>query len=113
MRPRSSVSGDPVAQAKVSRRITLFAIRLLGLQVHVAKRVLCDEHGDPTPDGAKLLALLAREARLGQHGFHPDADRRLFDAGAQHIVRLLLDWSGMDSAQIARIEQQLKDDLKG
>lgn len=110
---RQSFDGDPLRQAKVSRKLTLASIRLLALQGHVAKRALCDAEGQLTPDAEKLIALLAREARLTQHGFQADADRRLFDAGAQHIVRLLIDWSGLDSAQLARVQQRLSDDLKG
>ncbi len=93
--------------------MTLAAIRLLGLQSHVAKRALCDAEGQLTGDAEKLIALLAREARLTRHGFEGDAERRLFDAGAQHIVRLLIDWTGLDSSQLARAMQKLSDDLKG
>lgn len=102
-----------VAQARVSRRVQLAAIRLLGLQSHFAKRVMCDDQGQVTPDAERLMALLAREARLNRHGFESDADRRLFDLGAQHAVRLLIDWTGMDSARLARVQQQLHDDMKG
>lgn len=102
-----------VSQAKVSRRLQLAAMRLLGLQSHYAKRVMCDGEGQVTPDAERLLALLAREVRLGRHGFESDADRRLFNLGAQHAVRLLLDWTQMDSARLARVQQQLHDDLKG
>lgn len=106
-------SSDPVRQAKVSRRLHLAALRLLGLQANIAKRVLCDEHGELTPDAAKLLALLAREARLTRHGFEENAERARFDAGAQHMIRLLIDWTGADSSKLARLQQQLQDDLKG
>lgn len=102
-----------MAQAKVSRRMQLAAIRLLGLQSHYAKRVMCDGEGQVTPDAERLLALLARETRLHRHGFESDADRRLFDLGAQHALRLLLDWTQMDSARLARVQQQLHDDMKG
>lgn len=113
MPPQSSNLGRLTAQAKVSRKISLAFARLLGLQSHYAKRVLCDDQGRVTPDAEKLLALLATEARLNRRGFQSDAERRLFDLGAQHIVRLLIDWTDMDSARLARAEQQLKDDMKG
>lgn len=105
--------GTLVTQAKASRRLQLAAIELLGLQSHFAKRVFTDGEGQVTPDAEKVLALLAREARLTRHGFQSDAERRLFDAGAQHMVRLLIDWTEMDSAKLARVQQQLNDDLKG
>lgn len=112
-----SQASDPVdrlvAKAKVSRRVQLAAIRLLGLQAHYAKRVLCDDQGQIKPEAELLLAMLAREAKLHQHGFTPEADRRLFDAGGQHIVRLLMDWTGMDSARLARLQQRLHDEMKG
>lgn len=102
-----------VSQARVSRRLQIAAIKLLGRQSHYAKRVFCDEKGQVTPDAEKVLALLARETRLNRHGFEGDADRRLFDAGAQHTLRLLIEWIKMDTARLARVEQQLNDDLKG
>lgn len=105
--------GQLVSQAKVSRRLHLWALKLLGLQSHYAKRVFCNEHGEVTPEAERLLAMLAREARLSRHGFQSDADRRLFDAGAQHMVRLLIDWTEADSARLARMEQQLNDEAKG
>jgi hypothetical protein len=74
---------------------------------------LCDEHGKLTPDGEMLIAMLAREAKLNRHGFIGDGERRLFDLGAQHMVRLLMDWTQLDSGRLARLQQQLSDDLKG
>lgn len=112
MHPRNEVN-RLTRQAKVSRRLQLLAIRLLGLQAHYARRVFCDDEGQVTPDAEKVLALLAHEARLTRHGFQSDADRRLFDAGAQHMVRLLIDWTEMDTARLARVQQQLTDDMKG
>ncbi len=102
-----------VSQAKVSRRFHLAAIKLLGRRSHVVKRVLCDGEGQVTPDAELMMAILAQEARLSRHGFQSDAERRLFDAGAQHIVRLMMDLAEMDSSRLARIEQKLHDELKG
>ena len=65
--------GDLVSQAKVSRRFQLAAIRLLGLQSHYAKRVMCDSDGQATPDAERLVALLAQEARLNRRGFQSDS----------------------------------------
>lgn len=100
-------------QAKVSRRVQIALVRLAGLQSHVAKTVFLGEDGELSPAGERLLGLLAFEAGLNRHGFNADADRRLFDAGAQHIVRSLIDWLDADSAKIARAQQKLKDDLTG
>ena len=103
----------PLRQAKISRRMQLLGIRLLGLQSHAAKAVFLGEDGEVTPQGEKLIALLAYEARLNQHGFNGDADRRLFDAGAQHIVRTLIEWVDIDTAKIARAQQRLQNDSTG
>lgn len=99
-------------QATTSRRMRLTAIRLLGRQAHYAKAVFCGEDGEVSPEGERLLALLAAEAKLHRHGFVSDAERRLFDLGAQHMVRLLTDWIGIDSARLARVQQQLNDEAK-
>lgn len=106
-------SDDPVRQARVSRRLTLAAVRLVGRQAHYAKKLLCDGEGKLTPDAEMLIGLLATEARLNKHGFVSDGERRLFDAGAQHIVRLLIDWTQMDTGRLARVQQQLHDEMKG
>lgn len=100
-------------QAKISRKFQLMATRMLGLQANAAKRVFHDEQGEVSPEGERLLALLAMEARLNKHDFQGDPDRRLFDMGAQHMVRLLIDWIEADSGRLARAEQQLKDEMKG
>lgn len=113
-RPDNSGSlGETIRKAKVSRRIQLWATRLLGLQSQTAKDVFLGANGQVTPQGERLLALLAQEARLNRHGFNADADRRLFDAGAQHMVRLLMDWIEVDGARVARAEQRLKDETTG
>lgn len=99
-------------QAKVPRAMLLRTARLLGVQARYAKAVLCAPDGSISQDGERLLALLAIEARLHRHDFVGDAERRLFDLGAQHIVRLLMDWAGVDSAQLARVQKRLNSETE-
>lgn len=105
--------GEALRKARVSRRMQVLALRVLGLQSRAAKAVFLGADGQVKPEGERLLALLANEARLHRHGFTGDGERRLFDAGAQHIVRLLMDWIEIDSARVTRAQQRLQDENNG
>lgn len=102
-------ANDALRQAKASRVMHRRWLALFERNATIAKALFLDETGQLSKDGQRLLVAMAREARMHRHGFEGSADRRLFDAGAQHMVRWLADLIDIDSRKLAQAMNRLDD----
>jgi polyhydroxyalkanoate synthesis regulator phasin len=73
----------------------------------VARRLFLDEQGEVTPDAARFLNDLAREAGIGKRG--PLTDEQLRELrGASHMVGYVLDLLALPENKLMNLQRQLE-----
>ncbi len=90
------------ARDSMRRRI----MRLLGKH-QVMRRLFLDEHGEVTPDAARFLSDMAREAGMGKRG--QLSDEQLREArGAAHMVRYIIDVLALPEHKLRNLQHKLE-----
>jgi len=109
MQPEAPIA-DLVGRAASSRAQVRRAIVALVGTNRDARELFLGEDGAIRPAAARLLARLAKEARLDRLGFEPDARLQDHLLGRQHIVRFLATMLDLDVTRLQSLQRKLGDD---
>jgi hypothetical protein len=109
MRPEAPIA-DLVGRASQSRAQVRRAIEALVGSNRDARELMLDDKGALKPAAARLLARMAKEARLDRLGFEPDARLQDHLLGRQHIVRYLAAMLDLDVTRLQSLQRKLGDD---
>jgi hypothetical protein len=99
-----------VGLAARSRADTLRSIRSLVDPNRDARELFLGEDGELKPAAKRLFARLAKEARINDLAFEPDARMQDHLLGRQFIVRFLGAMLRLDTARLEHLQRQMGDE---